>query len=165
MADIERSLRVRGTVRFPWRVRAILGALVACYLFVGVVLLVGAGAWNPSPTLDMVERVSPFRTWGCGALFIAACGLWALVRQDSFVCRLALVGSAGFTCAWAAAFVASWVAGESQSPLGIGFCGIIALWSIVLSGVPFTDPVREAAYGMVRTVEAANAGSLSRESP
>lgn len=142
-----------------------LASLSAGYLFIAFVLIVGAGAWNRSSGLLMVARVSPLRTWGCGALFIAACTLWALVREDSFVCRCALVGSAGFQTCWAASFIAAWVGGESQSPLGIGFCGIIAAWSIVLSGVPFTDPVREAAYGMVRSVdEAASVGS-HREAP
>jgi hypothetical protein len=153
---MEAGLRQMGRQqpRFNWRVRAILGVMAACQTFIAVVFLLGAGAWNRAPALLMVARVAPLRTWGIGALFIAGSAAWALWRDDSLVYRLTLVGCAGFFATWTAAFVASWVIGESLSPVGIGLCGMISAWSIVLAGVPLTDPVREAAYELVRSVGA-----------
>jgi hypothetical protein len=140
--------------RFNWRVRAILGVMAVALAFIAVVFLVGAGAWNRAPSLIMVARVAPLRTWGIGALFIALSAAWSLWRSDALVYRLTLVGCAGFFTTWTASFVASWAIGESLSPVGIALCGMISLWSIVLAGVPLTDPVREAAYELVRTVGA-----------
>lgn len=150
-ASLARAMAsTRQTPRFTWRVRGILGSMVAAYTFMAVVLLVGAGAWNRSPGLAMVMRVAPFRTWGVGALGIVLLSVFALARDDSDACRLALIASAGWWATWCAAFVAAWIAGEALSPLGVPMSGMLGLWALILSGVPFTDPVREAAYGVVR---------------
>lgn len=150
-ASLARAMAVtRRQARFTWRVRGLLGTMVAAYAFIGVVLLVGAGAWNRSPGLAMVMRVAPFRTWGVGAFGIVLLAGFALVRADSDACRLALVVTAGWWATWCAAFVAAWISGEAMSPLGVPMSGMLAAWALILSGVPFTDPVREAAYSTVR---------------
>jgi hypothetical protein len=155
IAEMESKLRaITPRARFNWRIRAVLGVMAASLAFIGLVFLIGAGTWNRAPGLLMLARVAPLRTWGVGALFIAGSAGWSLWRSDTLIYRLTLVGCAGFFATWTASFVASWWIGESLSPVGIGLCGMISAWSIVLAGVPLTDPVREAAYELVRSVGA-----------
>ncbi|QOR55363.1 MAG: hypothetical protein SHS37scaffold145_14 [Phage 71_18] len=150
-ASLARAMTMtRHRARFTWRVRAFLGSMVAAYLFIAVVLLVGAGQWVRSPSYAMVMRVAPFRTWGVGALGIVVLAAFALIRDDNDACRLAFVATAGWWATWCAAFVAAWISGEALSPLGVPVSAMLTLWALILSGVPFTDPVREAAYGVVR---------------